>query len=259
MAEGFSSAREMLGWVGEGLSEFQAAVQAFSTNGDSYSLVQDFNEDGTEITLKVRIPALPNNLRKLATHAIWDIKHALDHATHAAVSLIVGGDPGDIHFPVASHPNDLRAKLYGPKSKFPPELRDTFNGFECYPTGHGYPSGNDLVVVFNGLANTSKHAVALSAVASNYVNRVSWVGKVGGGKLFPNGWGFSDNELTIGTLPFDPDMKADIQLSVFVALDEAGLSRADRADVLIAMYGGHAQRFIDKLETDVAAILAARP
>lgn len=245
----------MLRWAVDGLSDFQDLANRFAENRENYSIDRKLNFDGTEITFNLRVTPIPDQLRRIATHTLWDVKHALDHATYTAVSAVLGSDPGDVHFPIGNHPNNFRTKVSGPKSKFPVQLRPTYESFQCYPTGSGYDGGNDIVCVFNRLANTSKHSVSLGMAAALGVQRAHGAGKIGGARLFPEGLLFVDNELPIGIFPYDPNLEIELDFNFVVCFGEDQTLLGQRAEMMLAVYGGYAKTFIDRLEADVSAIL----
>lgn len=164
----FPSARQLLRWAREDLQRLEASGHAFLRDQPYLPVIEAIPESSDKI-LKFRMAAVPDEICKLASHALWDIKHALDHATYAAARTIKGGDVGDIHFPVGSHPNDLNARLeHIPKGetdpRYPAGLHDIFRSFQPYPTGNGYSGGRDEFITLSKLANTMKHAIPLVAV-----------------------------------------------------------------------------------------------
>ena len=218
----FHSARALLGWAREDIEDLNAATEHFF--GDhAYEVFHEIDPESGNIFLKVRVAEVPDYICKLASHALWDIKHALDHATCAAVREIRGGLVEDIHFPTTSHPNDLEAKLRatvnkGAELKYPVVLHDLFRSLEPYPTGNGYPGGGNEFVALSKLANTTKHSVALGTGA-----RAHFTGAKGTGgiiKMYPYWWDSSKQELTLALIRAGTEMKMNIQLASYITFSD---------------------------------------
>jgi hypothetical protein len=188
MGEIFSSARQLLRWANEDIKSLEAASETFLRN-NPYSFRTEFDSETGETLLKLKMAPVPNEICKLASHALWDIKHALDHATCAAVVAAGGTQDVDIHFPIRSHLNDFNSALKATVKKstalkYPALLHDTLRSFEPYPTGNGYSGGSDDFCALSKLANTTKHSIALAAVPQFDIASISDSGAGGVEKDF---------------------------------------------------------------------------
>lgn len=250
----FSSARQLVRWAREDIKQFDTVCQGFLGSNKSHSVFTDVDLDAGRMDLKLRVAPVPDELRKLASHALWDIKHALDHAMYAAAYAVLGRDPGDLHFLTGTSLNNLRSRLYGPKSKYPPELRPLIESFEHYATGDSYSGGDDGICKLSKLANNSKHAVALATNPRSFVRRLSGTGKVGGARMFLQGFETSEDELTLGTFPYDPDAKFNLELAGFVSFSKVELFKDTPAGEVLEAYATLADSVIEQLEAEVATI-----
>ena len=162
----FTSARELVNWAREDANDLDLAEQIFF-GGHPYTRLREFDAKAGHDVLKLRVPAVPSHMRKLATHAVWSLKHALDHATCSAILAVTGQTPEEVTFPFVSHRNALEGRLTAvskrhPKGKYPLELLPLFRRFEPYPTSDGLIDGSDELCAISRMANASKHSVGLS-------------------------------------------------------------------------------------------------
>jgi hypothetical protein len=209
----------------------------------------ELDSEPAHVAFKIRIAPVPDKLCKLASHVLWDIKHAADHATYAAIRAVTDADPGDVHFPVCSHPNDLHARLNGPNSKYPVALRPLFASFEIYPTGDGYAGGNDAFVQLSKMANSTKHAIPLVASPQFQIAGARAIGKIGGARLYyPNPLEGPDGELTLGVFPEDPEAKIQFDLALYVAFGEVELFKGHAAGSVLEAFANSVESAVDQLE-----------
>lgn len=256
----FPSARQLVRWAREEVERLDSASEAF-LDSDPYTPVLDADPETGDVFFKLRMAVVPDEICKLASHALWDIKHALDHATCAAARVITGGDVGDLHFPIAAHPNDLEAKLrHIPKGeiapRYPAGLHDTFRSFEPYPTGDGYPGGGDEFVRLSKLANTTKHAIPLATVPRFDIASLEDTGALH--KVFMRWkpdriglWDGAKQELTIGVGRQGSKMEMNLQIASFVAFGEIELFEDYSAGWLLTQYADTADAIISNLESAV--------
>lgn len=252
--DGFEGARELIRWAREDIQELKVLTKRFAEDGDAYHQFVEFDPEAGDYALKVRVADVPSALRKRATFALWGIKHALDHAMRAAIMEITGGDPGDVHFLFSSHPNDMRARLHGPNSKYPLAIRPLIESFQIYPTGDGYAGGNDPFCELSKLANTSKHGVALSARPRAQLTGISGVGLSGGIRVHARGWDSSKQELIVARFGRKTDAEVKVHLAVVISFtDLNGLRGVQAADVLSG-YALSADSAVEQLEAEAALI-----
>lgn len=247
----------LLSWAREDAEDFDSIAQAFFDT-QPYEAFGEVDPDTGEVTQKIRILDPPSELRKLAAHVLSDLKHALDQAAFAASAALLSRPPDTLYFPVASHPNDLNAKLQN--GAYPVELHATFKALEPYPTGNGYSGGSDDFCALSKMANTSKHVVAVSAVPRiNLAGARATASEMAGMRLIVDGWDAAKKELTVGISPKGANTKVNLQIASFVAFDEVGPFEGESVGSVLEYFIGCVQRSIDALEAAVAAALAARP
>ena len=250
----FSSAWSLLRWAREDIANLSLATKTF-VNGDLYTVFAEDDPDTGDMFLKVRMASVPDEISKLASHALWDIKHALDHATCAAVRVIMGNDIEDIHFPVASHPNDLESRLKTTLKdkttlKYPSELHGLFRSFEPYPASDKFPGGGNEFVALNKLANTTKHSVALGTCAKPHFAGASGTGGIK--RIYPDWWDSAKQELTIGLMAKDSKVKMHIDLACFVSFSEVDVLRPYPANDVLTGYATCVEDIVSKLEAAVS-------
>lgn len=101
----------------------------------------------------------PASWRRLAFHALCDIRHAIDQAMFTATARVTGTTPeADIYFPWARSPADLRHRL----KKLPPTLWPVIERLEPYPRGDDHPGGDDVVYAARNLAGPNKHRFTIT-------------------------------------------------------------------------------------------------
>ncbi len=265
MAGDFSSAWQLLRWASEDIENLDSASEAFLGNNPYTFFFEDDAESG-DVFLKLRVASVPDKICKLASHALWDIKHALDHATCAAVVAVGGVQDSDIHFPVRSHPNDFESALRATAKnsselKYPASLHDTFRRFEPYPTGSGYTGGGDEFCVLSKLANTTKHLVALSTIPQPDIAAFRGTGGIDkifmrwGGKQMRDRigqWDAAKNELTIGLVKRDAELDMDMQIASFISFGEIEILKDYPASRVLGGYAIAVRDIVGELERVVA-------
>lgn len=250
----FSSARTLLRWAREDIQDLDLKAEAFLRSAPYAPFIEPDPETGN-VFFKVRMTQVPDEISKLASHALWDIKHALDHATCSAVRAIYGSGIGDIHFPVASHPNDLQAKLrHVPKGqvnpKYPVELHNLFGSFEPYPTSNKYVGGGDEFIALSKLANSTKHSVSLGAAARSHLAGAEGIGGII--KLYLDWWDRSKQELTLGLFQAGTTVDMKVQLACFLSFSDIEVLQPHPAGEILAGYAACTESIVDALEAAVS-------
>lgn len=254
----FDSARDLLDWACEDIVDFDAAVETF-LDLKPYEVIGEFDAKAGHNVIKVRFATVPASLRKLASHAVWDLKHALDHAMWAAITLVRGRPAGDVHFLWSSHPNDLKSRLAAtskrnPDGKYPPELWDFIQGLEPYPSGDGYSGGSDELIAFSKMANSTKHAVALVAAPRARVTHMETQSPIV--RAYLDHWDSSKQELTIGHVPVSAKVNMKLQFATNVTFGDVELFQDHPAGLVMEQIARAISDIIDALECEVCAILA---
>lgn len=256
----FSSARTMLRWAREEIQNLDSATRAFLAL-TPYTLFTEPDPKSGKQFIKVAMTTVPDEICKFASHALWDIKHALDHAAFAAVRAVRGDKVGDIHFPIASHPQDLEKKLTHIPLKqllprYPIELHGVFRNFEPYPTGGGYSGGGDEFIALSKLANTTKHALALGTGVRPQLLGAQITGGIV--ELFADNWDNLKQELTIGLLRNGEKLNMNIELACYISFrDKEALQGHDAVEVLNAFVTS-ATNITDELEACVSSLQSDR-
>lgn len=234
----FSSARRLLNWAREDVQELESASRAF-LSGDAYEIVQEIDSEAGETLVKLRTNPVPDYIIKLASHALWDTKHALDHAACAAVRAFRGDSVEDIHFPIASHPNDLEHRLtHIPKNKteprYPAVLHQTFRDFEPYPTSDKYTGGGDEFVALSKLANDTKHSIALGTLPTAVIAAAKGVGMPM--RIFqPGRWDSAKQEFTLAAVRPTPKGEVNLEIACYISFRDSEVLRPySAADILNA-------------------------
>lgn len=258
-----SSARDLIRWAREDAESFDAGNDIYFAGNPYAYLFEDDPKTG-HVFLKIGVAPIPDELRKLASHAIWDLKHSLDHATYAAILAVTGAPPiKDTYFPWCDHPNALETKLTRPDKdgivKYPPVLHDLFRSFEPYPTGQGYAGGNDQFVALNKLANTSKHAVVLRPGTRSFLDRFQGAAHTSGlVYITPDDWNHTKQQLTLGLFRKGSQMNMDLELSSFIEIGEVEALKGYPVGDVLEGFARNVVQVVDEIKAGVTAILAAR-
>jgi hypothetical protein len=250
----FASARDLLRWAREEVQKFDSVAEGF-VSGNPYSQVREIDPQAGQLVLKLRVAPVPDELRKLASHALWDLKHALDHATCAAILTVTGRAADDVHFPWSSHPRDLEFKLSHvskryPDGKYPAVLRDVFRGFEPYPSGDGYAGGSDELCLFSKMCNTTKHAVALSAVARSHMAGFRTIDPMI--RMFVDNWDSATQELAIGEFPLGANSKVQLQVATHIGFSDVPAFEGHPVSEVISVIADAVETMINDLEAAAA-------
>ncbi len=250
---GFASARALLRWANESIQEADVAANAF-LDGHPYTGFFDTNPQTGEKLVKVRMANVPDQVCKFASHALWDIKHALDHATSSAVREIYGNATSDVHFPIGSHLNDLNSKLaHVPKGatapKYPVALHELFRSFEPYRCGDGYAGGSDDFCTLSKLANSTKHSVALATAPRPQIVQMKGTG--GLMKFFPDGWDGTKQEFTLGVVQPGAEWSMELQLACYVTFRDIKAFEGYPATEVLRAYGEFVENIVIALEDAV--------
>lgn len=237
----FESARTLLRWASVDIQNFYLSEQAFIDDAP-YEVFTELDADTGHHFLKARMAKVPDELCKLASHALWDIKHSLDHATCAAVRKIYGPDIDDIHFPIRSHLNSFESALRATMKvagaevlKYPVQLHDVLRRLEPYPTSDSYSGGSDEICALSKLANDTKHSVSLSATASVGILGMKAIG--GLIKFFPEPHISPENELTLALVNLSTGFDMELNIASCVCFGDVKLlKRVPASKVLSEFY-----------------------
>ena len=132
-----------------------------------------------------------------------------------------------------------------------------FKSFEPYPTGNGYSGGGNEFVALSKLANSTKHAVALTAIPRFDI--ASLAGTGGLIRIFmrwgePDRVGFWDNtknELTVGLFKADFKVELNLQITSLIAFDDVEPFKDLAAGEILSAYTNSVDTIIVQLERAV--------
>ena len=229
--------------------EYEANAERFLSR-DAYTRIEEIDPNTGHIVLKIRIADFPDALPKLVSHAVWDLKHSLDHATNAAIAAVTGNSsPDDIHFPFRSSPADLQHRL---DRHFPVELHPIFRSFEPCPTGNGYAGGSDKLCAFNKLANATKHLVALDL--SPRVTMSNFKATGGLVRLLVDGWDGAENELTVGHFEVGTPTDVQLQITGEIAFRDVAIFQGNSVSDVLRAVGRAIENIIEAIEAEAYRI-----
>ena len=197
----------------------------------------------------------------VASQTFLDLKHSLDHAIGAAITLIRGRPAGDVHFLWSDHPNAMRSRLAkipnrDTEPKYPPELWKFFETLEPYPTGVGYPGGSDELIAFSKIANSTKHAIALATAPRAHVQSFST--QMPFLRAFIDNWDGEQRELTICHVSHDAKLDMNLEIATNITFADVSQFREHAAVLVLEELARAVSNIIDELEIEVCDILAHR-
>jgi hypothetical protein len=249
----FESPRALLSWANDDLRELEESMVAFYS-GDVCKRFTEVEPVTGYTAHKVAIvkPA-PENWRRLASHALADIRHSLDQSMLAACSALAPAQiTSDVYFPWASHPKDLEARLVS-KDYIPEQIYPAVRRLHPYPPGHGYEGGDELIYELRKLAGGNKHRVAIQPSAGVQEYTIS-----GGSRrmvMLHEPWDAEKQEFTAALTEPGSDDDCEIKLKLGVAFSEAGLLQGYSVIQALTFFADYAQFACNHLEAEVRKIL----
>lgn len=187
---------------------FDAADKAFIQYGKDGAfrfVVEDDPETGDQIHGLKQFKELPVEVEMGLSDALMNLRMAFDQAMYAACVAINRPPKGDINYPWANSPTDLKHRM----SKIPEELKAEIIRQKPYPTGEGYSGGDDIIRNVAKLVN-DKHTIGFEAMAVPSTMVTTNVSHLGPGGVFT---------------PWDPEKKiavvARVRRGGAVSYDEA--------------------------------------
>jgi hypothetical protein len=267
MTSPFDDPREVLDWAREGIKELDASCSAF-LNTDIYRQVREIDSNtGQELFKIVCITKMPVEIRRKATEALSNTRHAFDQALFAACCAIGKHPKESIYFPWAVSPDDLEYKLGarnlkpGKQPKIPPEFWPRLRSFEPYRRGNTYSGGEDGIRALAQIANR-KHTVRLnfSARAATITEEIH-IDVLSDGQSYESlctpVWDTVKNEIVLARYTPGAKFQTKYRLNLYVAFNEAApLKEAPVVNTLSA-FVAKAQSVIDGLEATAAEISAS--
>lgn len=170
----FRVPRDTIAWALEAIAEIRSEIERFFSGPVCEVIDAQDRETGYTVK-KVRLTRpLPKRILRRTSEALLNTRHAFDQASFAVQNLV--GQPlrRDPNFPWAQNPRDLAHLL---EARFDERLWTTFQAHHPYPTGDGYPHGDDMIRVLATMAN-NKHSIGLAV--QGHVGGLSFPPIIGG-------------------------------------------------------------------------------
>lgn len=244
----FGPPREAVRWAEGALSEYRPAVDLFFQKKNA-ELVAVFDRETGESVRKLRLRArLPSNLKRKATEALLNARHAFDQAAFAARNHTTGYSSKDVFFPWARNPRDLDFLLE--ERGFDQRLWDVFRSHEPYPASDNYTGGNSAIRALATLANT-KHTVGLTINAHlSTLSYPSFGGKQteAFGLMFPN-WDSLKNEVELYRWIGEIETHGKYQVGFEILLEDAKLPHPRNATGALSDFTEKAKAVVESLST----------
>ncbi len=253
----FESPRALLSWAKDGLDELEESMTAFYS-GDVCKHFTEVDSDTGYTAHKVAVvKPVPENWRRLASHALADIRHSLDQSMFAACSALAHAQiETDVYFPWASHPKDLEARMIS-KDYIPEQIYPALRRLHPYPPGQGYEGGDELIFELRKLAGGNKHRVSIQPSAGVQEYSIS-----GGSRriiVLHEPWNAEKQEFTAVLVEPGSDDDCQIKLTFGVAFSEAGVLQGYPVIQALAFFADFAEFACGSLEAEVREIIQSTP
>lgn len=251
----FAPARDSVSWAEDAITDFKGSSEVFF-QGDVAEIVTEFDANSGEHVQKLRFrKSLPRELRRRATEALTNTRHAFDQATFASRNLTTGVSRKSIYFPWAANPVDLKRLLE--RRGIDQRLWDTFSAHEPYGRSDTHTGGDDLIRALATLANR-KHTLGLAVQG-----HISSTG-------FPNIRGEAAQELSVLSPRWDPvkneadlirwigdvEVNGNYQFRFEIVLEDTGLPKPVNAIASLSTFHAKAKAVIEDLQARCLEILS---
>lgn len=191
---------------------------------------------------------LPNLLRRKATEALTNSRHAFDQATFAARNLTAGPSRKSIYFPWSTTPRDLERLLEA--RGIDKRLWDIFASHEPYPTSDTHAGGNDIIRALATIAN-DKHTVGLGVsahIAMSETPILEGKGFVESLSILMPHWDPIKNEAELMRWRGDVEVRGDYKFDFEVIFKDSRLSKPVSAQQGLIAFCGKAKMFVEQLQ-----------
>lgn len=252
----FESPKALLTWAYEDAKRFKELEVAFF-DGNPYEQIVEFDEVYQRDAHRIRFTSQPPaEMRKLASHIINDLRHALDQAFVTAAKffgwLPDRKDRSLLYFPFSKDLTDLtKHRLRG----IPVEVHKVIVDAQPYFAQNDGTGGNDITRELGRIGGPNKHEAALTsrAVVALTELKVVWNADW---RVPYDPWDPLKDELTIGYFPKGTkgDYNADVTFLICFSDIEALNGRA--ASDLFDYWGRWVQHIVKGLE---GRVLEASP
>jgi hypothetical protein len=262
--ERFESPRFLANWAHEEINDLDQLFRGFF-DADAYTVVEELNQQTGYLETKLRgLKPQPAKWRGMASNTIKNLKDALDQATFHASAIVSGKESRNTHFPFGESPDDLEDSLSGKKAPnckgIPAALYPVLRRCEPYPTGNGYPGGNDALRLLARVAGEHKHRITLDVAprilnwrivpppgSTNVVirNTSSW----GNLEIMKGVWDPAKNEMLVMRVPPDTEAHVEFQFSFGVTFGNSALKGVPAVPFMQACQAAVA-KIVDDLEAE---------
>lgn len=246
----FESPKALLNWAYEDARRFKELERAFF-DGQPYDQFTEFDEEMGRDAYRIRFNRIvPDEMRKLASHVINDLRHSLDQAFTIATRFF-GRAPSrgskHIYFPWVGSPKMLRDRLddWG----IPAEIHPIVFEAQPYPAQNDATGGNDIVRQLGKIAGPNKHEAALSASAVARVTELSV--KWEGDWVIPfvhDMWDSSKEQLTLGYFPAGSKGNHNAEIICMITFRDVPELAGYAVSDLLEYWGSYANHFVKRFE-----------
>lgn len=244
----FESPKALLTWAYEDAARFKELEIAFFKN-DPYEQIVEFDEGYQRDAHRIRFTDQPPaEMRKLASHIINDLRHALDQAFVTA-SKFFGWVPDRkdrtlLYFPWAKDLNDLtQFRLRG----IPIQIHKVVTEAQPYFAQDDGTGGDNFIRELGRIAGPNKHEAALTSravVALNHLS-VEWNADW---RIPYDPWDPFKDELTIGYFPPGTEGDYDADITFLIGFRDIEALNGWAASDLFEYWGRWTQHVVKGLE-----------
>ncbi len=149
--EPFESPKLLIEGARTSIDAFETLCNTFITTC-TYDIVQHVDPKTRERVVKLRFRhRIPRKMRIPASHALNDLRHALDQATVHSAVLLGCIDKRRVFFPFGKSAKDLDDQLASRCKEIHPELRKLIRAY------NSFSGGDDLLYALSSLTGPNKH------------------------------------------------------------------------------------------------------
>jgi len=246
MTDPFSSPKHRLARAKKHLADLKAEVDGFFLGEDPAEVVLEPNAGGTKNLHKFRFrKPLPAVTDDLAWDTVSNLRAALDNATFTCGVVAGNPDAKSAKFPFGDTAADVENDVRRGCKDLPQPIIALLMTFQPYK------GGNDSLWALNKLCNIHKHRFLVPTVMVMGSTKGAGIGQ---GRVFSPEFDAGKYEFTFGESPPGGNLDYNVEMTMFVALDEPDIIRRKPAfDVLSAM-AGEVERIVLATEAEARRI-----
>lgn len=248
----FESPAALIGWAYDDTQRFREIEHAFF-GPESYEEIVEFDEEAGMDAHRLRfVSDPPDELRKLASHIVNDLRHSLDQSFSIAAKHF-GWQPSKskkfLYFPWATDAADLQTRLWD----IPKDIHDIIIAHQPYYATDDGSAGSNMIRELNNIAGPNKHEAALGSFASARMKKMSIDWNADWLIPFPETmWDSAKKQLTYGFFPTGTKGHYDGEIAMFITFRDVPALNGVAARKLFEAWGGYAQSVVSALEERVA-------